>query len=688
MDVYQKQADTGAKLRQKLRQNFDGKIVRKDLTKKIKEGANVPVYVLEFLLGQYCNSDDEEIINEGVESVKRILADNFVRPDEAQKTLSILRKRGSFTVIDMITVHLNIKKDRYEAEFSNLGQKNVVIADEYPEKYDRLLCGGIWCIVQLEYEYVEEEKKENPIHIRKLTPIQMPRVDIDAYKEARKAFTKEEWMDVLLRSIGMEPDVLTYREKWLLLTRVLPLVENNFNLCELGPRSTGKSHLYKEISPNSILVSGGQTTVANLFYNMGRKTMGLVGLWDCVAFDEVSGIKFKDNNNDGIQIMKDYMASGSFARGKEEKAASASMVFVGNINQSVDVLLKTSSLFDPFPPEMGTDTAFLDRIHCYLPGWEIPKFRPDHFTNDYGFISDYFAECLRELRKEQHGDALDTWFRLGKNLNQRDTIAVRKMVDGYVKLLYPDGNFTKEEIAEILDISLEMRRRVKEQLKKLGGMEFYDVNFSYIDKETFEEHYVSVPEQGGGKLIPEGICNPGQVYTVSRGKSGMLGVFRLESQMLPGSGKFERTGLGSDKSCKEAADTAFNFLKANGRKISGNISTTSKDYIINYQDLQGIGMTHTLALPTLIALCSIALGRPALSSLVVLGEISISGTLMKVEELANALQVCLDSGAKKILLPMLSAPDLGLVPPELISAFSIIFYASAEDAVFKALGVE
>ena len=692
-------------IKDKLRKNFDGKIVRKDLTKKIKEGANVPVYVLEFLLGQYCSSDDEKVIEQGVQNVKRILADNFVRPDEAQKVLSRLRSRGSHTIIDMVTVRLDIKKDCFFAEFSNLGLTNIPITDEYPEKYDRLLCGGIWCIVQLDYEtegdnnfgiidadgntLQSKQKKQkdiSPISIRKLTPIQMPHIDIEDLKKGRQDFTKEEWLDVMMRSIGMEPDELTYREKWLLLTRMIPLVENNFNLCELGPRSTGKSHLYKEISPNSILVSGGQTTVANLFYNMGRKTVGLVGLWDCVAFDEVAGIRFKDK--DGVQIMKDYMASGSFARGKEEKAASASMVFVGNINQSVDVLLKTSSLFDPFPPEMGTDTAFLDRMHCYLPGWEIPKFRPEHFTNDYGFISDYLAEFIRELRKEQYGDAIDHYFRLGKNLNQRDTIAVRRMADGYLKLLYPDGSFTKEEVEEVLQISLEMRRRVKEQLKKLGGMEFYDVNFSYIDNETFEEHYVTVPEQGGGKLIPEGMCNPGQIYTVSHGKSGMLGVFRLESQMLPGNGKFERTGIGSDRDAKESTNTAFNFLKANGNRISGSISITTKDYIINYQDLQGIGMTGKLALPTLIAMCSIALGKPTLSSLAVLGEISISGTMMKVDELANSLQVCLDSGAKRVLLPITSAAELGTVPADLIGSFNLIFYSSAVDAVFKVLGVE
>lgn len=671
---------------QRLKETFQGRIVRKDLTKKIKEGANVPVYVLEFLLGQYCSSDDPETIENGVATVKRILEENFVRPDEAQKVLSKLRSNGSHTVIDMVTVRLDLKRNTYIAEFSNLGVNDIPIADEYPEKFDRLLCGGIWCIVQLSYEYVEEARKSAAIQITKLTPIQMPHVGLEEIKQGRTEFTKGEWLDLMLRSIGMEPDALTYREKWLLLTRMLPLVENNFNLCELGPRSTGKSHLYKEISPNSILVSGGQTTVANLFYNMGRKTVGLVGLWDCVAFDEVAGIRFKDK--DGVQIMKDYMASGSFARGKEEKAASASMVFVGNINQSVDVLLKTSSLFDPFPPEMGTDTAFLDRIHCYLPGWEIPKFRPEHFTNSYGFISDYLAEFIRELRKVQYGDALDKYFKLGKNLNQRDTIAVRRMVDGYLKLMYPNGEFTKDELEEILRMALEMRRRVKEQLKKLGGMEFYDVNFSYIDNETFEEKYVCVPEQGGDTLIPEGMAAPGQVYTISRGKSGMIGAFRLESQMLPGNGKFDKTGLGTERGAKEATDTAFNFLRANARRISGNISTTEKNYVVNYQDLQGIGMTDRLALPTVIALCSIALNRATLSSLVVLGDISIGGTLIKVDELANTLQACADCGAKKVLLPAVSMIDFATVPADLMTAFQLIPYQNAEDAVFKALGVE
>ena len=686
MEEFMELTDAREEIKQKLRQYFDGRIVRKDLTKRIKEGANVPVYVLEFLLGQYCSSDDEQDIEAGLNNVKRILTDNFVRPDEAQKVLSRLRERGSYTVIDKITVKLNTKADVYEAEFSNLGVKGIPIDPDYPSKYDRLLCGGIWCILQLDYEFIEEDRKVNPIRINKLTPIQMPYIDIDEIQMGRKAFTKDEWMDVLLRSTGMEPDKFTYRQKWLLLARMIPLVENNYNLCELGPRSTGKSHIYKEISPNSILVSGGQTTVANLFYNMASKTIGLVGVWDVVAFDEVAGITFKDK--DGIQIMKDYMASGSFARGREEKAASASMVFVGNINQSVDVLLKTSHLFEPFPVAMAFDTAFLDRMHCYVPGWDIPKYRPDFFTDDFGFITDYLSEFMREMRKEPFSDITDQYFRFGSNLNQRDTIAVRKTVSGFAKLLYPDGDITKEEAQEILEYAMEFRRRVKEQLKKIGGMEFFDVNFSYIDNESFEEHFVPVPEQGGGKLIPEGTNKPGHVYTISRGGKGMVGVYKLETQVAPGNGSFIKTGIGTDRDAKEAADTAFRYLKANGNQISQSISTTTKDYIVNYQDLNGYGMTSKLTLPTLIAICSAALGRPTLSSLAVLGDISISGTIMKVDELANVLQVCLDSGAKRVLMPITSAVDFGSVPSDLLGKVDPIFYQTPQDAVFKALGVE
>lgn len=682
----EKQNENIEEINTKLYKYFSGKIVRKDLTKKIKEGANVPVYVLEYLLGMYCSSTNDEDIEEGLKTVKKILVENYVRPDESEKIKSKLRENASYTVIDKVTVKLNLRENRYEAEFSNLALKGIPISDAYPSKYERLLGGGIWSIVQLEYFYDEGDKNRNPVTIRKLTPVQMPEIDFEEFKQMRKNFTDEEWIDIILRSTGMEPDKFNERVKWLHLARLIPLVENNYNFCELGPRGTGKSHIYKEISPNSILVSGGQTTVANLFYNMGKGTMGLVGLWDCVAFDEVAGIKFKDQ--DGVQIMKDYMASGSFARGKEEKNATAGMVFVGNINQSVDILLKTSHLFDPFPDVMGQDTAFLDRMHCYLPGWEIPKYRPEFFTDNYGFITDYYAEIMRELRKISYSDAYDKYFRLGNQLNQRDVIAVKRTVSGMIKLIYPHGKFEKRDVEKILRFSLEMRRRVKEQLKKIGGMEFYDVNFSYISNDDFNEEYVSVPEQSSGSLIPEGVGKAGHLYTVSHGKNGMIGLFKIETQITKGTGKFEKTGLGNNRDAKEAAETAFKYLKANGKSISGSISTVNNDYVVNYQDMKGIGMTSDLTLVTLVAICSAALNKPVVSSAVILGNLSIGGTIIKVPELANILQVCLDSGAKKILLPITSASDLASVPSDLIGAFNLIFYSTAEDAVFKALGVE
>ncbi|WP_340082422.1 protease Lon-related BREX system protein BrxL [Terribacillus sp. FSL K6-0262] len=672
-------------LDKKLNDVFAGRVVRKDLTNLIKEGANVPIYVLEYLLGMYAATDDEDSIREGLGRVKKILSENFVRPDEAEKIKSRIREYGQYSVIDKVTVALNPKIDTYEAEFSNLGLKGVPISSMYVKEFDKLLVGGIWCMVKIDYFYDEEVRNSNPFNVSSLQPIQMPNMDIDEVFEGRKSFTKDEWIDVLIRSIGMEPTQLEERVKWHLLLRLVPLVENNYNMCELGPRGTGKSHVYKELSPNSILVSGGQTTVANLFYNMSTRKVGLVGMWDCVTFDEVAGIRFKDK--DGIQIMKDYMASGSFARGKEEKNASAAMVFVGNINQSVDTLIKTSHLFAPFPEEMANDSAFFDRMHYYLPGWEIPKMRPDLITEKYGFIVDYIAEFFREMRKRTFSDAIDRYFKLGNNLNQRDTNAIRKTVSGMLKLLYPHGEFTKEEVSEVLEYALEGRRRVKEQLKKIGGMEFYDVMFSYIDKETLEEHYVSVPEQGGGKLIPEGMGKPGHVYVAGHGHSGMIGIYKLENQVVSGTGKFDKSGVGSNREAKESLDTAFRFFTANSKSISNTISTKTKDYLMHISDLQGIGLTDELAVAELIGLCSGALGKPTQESLVVIGNMTVGGTISKVEEFANTLQVCVDAGAKKVLIPAASVMDLQTVPPDLLVKVQPVFYSDPIDAVFKALGV-
>jgi len=672
-------------LNDKLNKVFSGRVVRKDLTQKIKEGANVPVYVLEYLLGMYAATDDEDSIEEGVQRVKDILSSNFVRPDEAEKIKSKIRENAVYTVIDKVTVKLNEKKDEYQARFSNLGISGVTISSNFVKQYNKLLSGGIWCILKMEYFFDEEAKDRNPFGIKTLTPIQMPNMDLSEIFDGRNEFTKDEWMDALIRSVGLEPTQFENDAKWHLLERLVPLVENNYNLVELGPRGTGKSHIYKEISPNTILVSGGQSTVANLFYNMNTRKIGLVGLWDTVAFDEVAGIKFKDK--DGIQILKDFMASGSFARGREEKSANASMVYIGNINQDVKVLLKTSHLFDPFPDEISYDSAFFDRIHYYLPGWEIPKMRPEYITDQYGFISDYLSEFFKEMRKFSYSDSIDKHFKLGNNLNQRDVIAVRKTVSGLIKLIYPNGNFNKENLEEILQYALVGRRRVKEQLKKIGGMEFYDVHFSYIDTESNEEEFVSVPEQGGNKLIPEGQGKPGHIYTVGDTESGIIGVYKIEVEVVSGKGKFTKSGLSSNRLARENIDMAFNYFKANSKSISNSISTSKNNYLLHIQDLQGVGLTPELTLAAFVAMCSGAMQRPVQERMVILGSMSIGGTIKKVSSLANVLQVAFDAGAKKVLLPMSSASDISTVPSELFAKFQISFYEDPIDAVYKALGV-
>lgn len=671
-------------LDQLLNTHFAGRVVRKDLTQMIKEGANVPVYVLEYLLGMYCASDDEEIIEKGIQNVKTILAENYVRPDEAEKIKSLTRERGSYRIIDRVTVRLNERKDRYEATFSNLGIKDAEISPNLVKEFEKLLVGGIWVIATLNY-YHEEGQASSPFAVSTLKPIQMPHMNMQELFDGRAAFTTEQWREALIRSIGMEPSTLEESVQWHLLARMIPFVENNYNVCELGPRGTGKSHIYKECSPNSMLVSGGQTTVANLFYNMSSRRIGLVGLWDIVAFDEVAGINFKDK--DGIQIMKDYMASGSFGRGREQMEASASMVFIGNINQSVESLVKTSHLLAPFPEQM-IDAAFFDRFHAYIPGWEIPKMRPEFFTKNYGLIVDYLAEFFREMRKRSFADAIDKYFKLGNNLNQRDVIAVRKTVSGLLKLLHPHGIFTKEDVRLCLEYALQVRRRVKEQLKKIGGMEFYDVHFSYIENDSLEEHFVTVLEQGSGKLIPEGQGKPGVVHTIGLSSKGMPGLYRLELQVTKGSGKLVTSGLWNSSQAKEQVKIAFDYFKANASRISASAKVLEHDFHLHVVELQNTGPLTHMALASLVTFASGLMNRPVQSQMVVLGDMSLGGSINPVESIAECLQVTFDAGGKRIALPMSSAKDIPSIPPELFTKFQTSFYADPIDAVFKALGFE
>ncbi|EAA7007150.1 protease Lon-related BREX system protein BrxL [Salmonella enterica subsp. enterica] len=666
-----------------LNQHFRGRVVRKDLTKQLKEGANVPVYVLEYLLGMYCASDDNSIVEQGLQNVKRILSDNYVRPDEAEKVKSLIRERGSYKIIDKVSVRLNQKKDVYEAQLSNLGIKDALVPSQMVKDNEKLLTGGIWCMITVNY-YFEEGQKTSPFSLMTLKPIQMPNMDMDEVFNARTHFSCDQWIDVLLRSVGMEPANIEQRTKWHLITRMIPFVENNYNVCELGPRGTGKSHVYKECSPNSLLVSGGQTTVANLFYNMASRQVGLVGMWDVVAFDEVAGITFKDR--DGVQIMKDYMASGSFSRGRDSIEGKASMVFVGNINQSVDTLVKTSHLLAPFPAAM-IDTAFFDRFHAYIPGWEIPKMRPEFFTNRYGLITDYLAEYMREMRKRSFSDAIDKFFKLGNNLNQRDVIAVRRTVSGLLKLLHPHGSYSKEDVRVCLTYALEVRRRVKEQLKKLGGLEFFDVNFSYIDNETLEEFFVSVPEQGGSELIPAGMPKPGVVHLVTQAESNMTGLYRFETQMTAGNGKHSVSGIGSNTAAKEAIRVGFDYFKGNLSRISATAKFSDHEYHLHAVELHSTGPSISTSLAALIAFCSVLLAKPVQEQMVVLGNMTLGGVINPVQDLAACLQVAFDSGAKRVLLPMASAMDIPTVPTELFTKFQVSFYSDPVDAVYKALGV-
>lgn len=669
----------------KLNQSFAGKVVRKDLTKQIKEGANVPVYVLEYLLGMYCATDDEVTIKDGIQKVKQILAENYVRSDESEKIKSKIKEKGRFKIIDKVSAKLNEREDRYEGMLSNINIRNVILSESYIRKYEKLLAGGVWCILTLEY-YYDENSNDSPFKIVELKPIQMPETDITDFINHRKDFSLEEWIDVICRSIGMEPVNLDETTKWHLVARMIPFVEKNFNICELGPRGTGKSYVYDELSPYSILISGGQTTVANLFYNMSTRTVGLVGMWDVVAFDEVAGINMKDK--DGIQIMKGFMANGSFSRGKESVNADASMVFVGNINSSIENLVKTSHLLAPFPKDM-IDTAFFDRFHHYLPGWEVPKMRPEFFTNAYGFISDYYAECLREMRKHNFSDVINQFFRLGKDLNQRDTIAVKRTVSGLVKLLFPDGKYTKEEIKKCLEYALVGRRRIKEQMKKIGGMEFYDVHFSYIDLEDNEEHSVGVPESGGKYLIPEGDLPAGTVYAIaSNSDSGHKGLFRLDIQKMPGNGKISDTGFGGGTAIKEELKEAVNYVRSNLNRITQAAKYSDFEFHLKATDLNGIGNTKGLELAILLSIVSSITERSLLSQIAVLGSMSIGGAIIGSDNLSDYLQVAADSGAKKVLIPAADMPQFVKVPADLISKFSLVVYNDPVEAAFKSMGLE
>lgn len=682
-------------LDRKINEVFPGKVVRKDLTALLRRGANVPTFVLEYLLGMYCATDDETAIAEGVEKIRRILAENYVRPEESEKVKSLIRERGEYTVIDKVSAVLDEYKDIYVARFSNLEIEPFVLQSDYAVKYTKILMGGIWCIARIGYTYqqdsMEDEKKrrkkrgpeDSPFRILGLKPIQLPNLDAAEMIDKRKEFTTEEWIAMLLRSEGMEPDALSEKEKLHFIERMVPLAEHNYNLCELGPRGTGKSHLYKEISPYSILMSGGQTTTANLFYSMSAHRVGLVGHWDCVAFDEVAGMRFRDL--DAIQIMKDYMASGSFARGRDMINADASMVFVGNINDSVQNLLKVAHLFEPFPPEFNNDSAFFDRIHYYLPGWEIPKMRSELLTEKYGLITDCLAELTREMRKKDCTHLLDAYFRLNNKFNKRDEIAVRKTMSGLIKLIFPDENVTEDEMRRLLEYAIEGRRRVKEQLKLMAGVEFADVELGYVD-EYGSETVVSVPEQASNTLIPAEKLPAGHVFALGANQiDGEVAVYRLENKVIRGNGKMETQGIGGNRAVNECVDAAWYYFMDKARSILPGTTLSDHDYLLYYADPQSKGLSTEVSVAELVGLCSAVANRPVMEATAVIGEIKLSGTMGEIKNLENIVRVAKNAGAKQLLLPIQSMQELMHVPGELLTAVQPIFYSDPIEAVKKAI---
>ena len=701
----------------KIVEAFPGKTVRKDLTAVMKRGANVPTFVLEYLLGMYCSTDDPDMVEQGLARIRKILTENYVRPDESERIKSKIWELRQYTIIDKVSVRFDEYRGIHVATFANLSIDPVVMPEDYVRSYPKMLCGGMWCILRMEYFQLDDElndeladvfgdpkparksknsgPEDNPYRIGNLTPIQMPNIDLGDIISKRKSFTTEEWMDLLLRSAGYEPDSLDLRTKLHFIERMVPLVERNYNLCELGPRGTGKSHIYNEVSPYAILLSGGQTTTANLFGRLNASAKkssslertGLVGNWDVVAFDEVAGMHFKDMN--AIQILKGYMASGTYARGRESFNGDASMVFEGNINDSVQNVLKTTHLFDPFPPEFNEDSAFFDRIHCYLPGWEVPKMRSDLLTKRYGLITDCLSEFCKGMRKRDYTHHLDDFYRLNGDFNTRDEIGVRKTFSGLMKLLFPDERMSHDDAKMILDYAIEGRRRVKEQLKIMAGIEFMDVNLGYSELDNpAAVTIVGVPEQSDNSLVPEAPLQAGHVFGIGRSIEGKHAVYKLENKAIAGSCHFQSEGIGS-RGARESIDAAWNYFVNNANRVVAGMHLDKKDYLLFFNDLQAKGPSDEVSLAEFVGLCSAACNRPVAAGLAIPGVLRLSGSMDEVKGLEDILRVAKNAGAKRILLPFGAIKDLQAIPMELASSVSPDFYpdGDAVSAARKALGI-
>ncbi len=665
-------------LNEKVQQVFQYKVVTKGIVNSLKSSIKLPVYVLEYLISQY--SDKGLSNDEIIDKVKDVLNKHYILPEDKNKIKDSIKTDGSIVIIDKLLVDVDLNKDMYIGTLNTAGLKDILVDDEWVRKYKGLLEGGMWGLVRLERN---EDSSKYPVMVGKFSPMQISTDEIEEYITSRGEFTRDEWLDLLINSIGLNPEKFDFRQKLLMLLRLIPHCETNYNLIELGPRETGKSYTYNELSPFSLLVAGGKASVAVLFYNVGKKEVGLVGVWDVVAFDEVANVKFGDPQ--GPAMLQTYMESGNFARDKMRIEGKASMVFVGNIDNPLQIWEQGGNLFSTLADELQTP-ALIDRFHYYLPGWEMPKMKTDFYSRDLGLISDFFSKILHDLRKKSYSDLIDKYYSLDKSLSSRDTKAIRKTVSGLLKLLHPDYNASAEEVKEYLEFAMEGRMRVKEQLKRRGGLEFFGTTFRYTEKETQITKNVFLKEMvsGIGNMVAP--LDVGEIFTVITKDDRMFPI-KIETNYTNGNGNYQLTGRPSVEA-KETVKNVYNYIKANAMNMGVFNKLAEQTYITQIIDENGSGGNHEIGAAFYLSMISNFIDRPIKAKAVVLGSMTVNGNLVKTTNLYEKLSFIVEQGAKTVYIPISNQPDTMTMQPDIWSKLSILFYASAEDLSKKVFDLE
>jgi ATP-dependent Lon protease len=666
---------------------FEGYIVRKDLARRFKGQYPVPTYVGEFLLGRYCATTDPEEISEGLAIVEKQMRERTVRAGEQELFKARAREHGSVKLIDLVTARLDADTDSYLATLPSLQLKDVRIDDGMVNENERLLTGGFYAEVTLEYDAtIAQQKNGRPFGIHSMRPIQLSKRSVlSQLAQGREAFTADEWKRFLLRSIGLEPETLSPRAQDVMLLRMVPFVERNYNVVELGPRGTGKSHLYQQVSPYSHLVSGGKATVARMFVNNATGQRGLVAQYDVVCFDEVAGISF--DQKDGVNIMKGYMESGEFSRGRESIRADGSIVMVGNFNIDVEHQQRVGHLFSPMPPEMRDDTALMDRIHAYIPGWDAPKMSAGLLTDHFGLVSDFLSECWTRLRSESRLHALEGRVRYGGALSGRDTTAVNRTVSGLLKLLYPDASapIADEDVEWAIRLGLECRRRVKEQQKRIGAAEFRNTHFSYQMGQDGVEKFVTTPELQSEGVIDADPLPPGQVWAVSPGDGEENpGLYRVDVTEGPGS-QVRILNRPIPPSFQESVDFARQNLYTRARELVGDKNPRQHEFSVQLRAFDASRSGSYLGLPALLALCGALLGKSLRGGLIAVGGLNLGGTIEPIYNSVDVAELAIEKGAQTLLMPVSARKQLIDLSDDMATKISIIFYSDARDALLKAI---